>query len=235
MFKRKLCILVLMLVATGCGKSVDVKHEEMLKTTNTVPELKEKKVELAKTENGIMLFANKQAEGDLFKEITIQTKERSKVFPWSTSTNPTYYPVVKVGDFYTDNKEELAVIHTKGYGTGVLEQKVHVLNVADLSEIPVENPMDAAYKQVSSKITTAGDSVTVELEINKKKIEKKYKKSDAATWYEKVGYGAITEYTLKDNKLLATLSVNISPAETAGNLVVEYGKDLKVKSITFKD
>lgn len=101
--------------------------------------------------------------------------------------------------------------------------------------IPVENPVHAAYKQVPSKITTVGDSVKIEMDINNKRVEKIYRNSDAAVWLEHAGYGAITEYTLGENKLFANLSINVSPAESAGTLALEYDSNLKVVGISYRD
>ncbi|UUZ82881.1 hypothetical protein LJK88_02315 [Paenibacillus sp. P26] len=157
-----------------CGKAADPKPAggSPEPAAPAAPaDVPEKRTELAKAD-GITIWASQPAEGDLFKEITVQTKERSQTFSWSTSSNPTYYPAVKLGNFYTGNTQEIAVILTKGYGTGVLQQELHVLNLADLSEIPVENPEDAVAKKVKSKITKAAKTVRVELEAGGKPSRK---------------------------------------------------------------
>ncbi|UUZ90990.1 hypothetical protein LJK87_35175 [Paenibacillus sp. P25] len=166
---RKYALILLftvMLAVAGRGKAADPKPAggSPEPAAPAAPaDVPEKRTELAKAD-GITIWASQPAEGDLFKEITVQTKERSQTFSWSTSSNPTYYPAVKLGNFYTGNTQEIAVILTKGYGTGVLQQELHVLNLADLSEIPVENPEDAVAKKVKSKITKAAKTVRVELE-----------------------------------------------------------------------
>lgn len=231
-----MCALIF--AVTGCGNNTPtqtkVSDSPPSAAESNAGAVSEGAIELAKA-NDVTIYANKPAEDAVFREITIQTKNRAKTFPWITSENRTYYPKAYEADINKDSQTELVLILTIDHGTGVLAQEVHVLNVEDLSEVPVENPVEAAYKQVPSKITAASDSVTVELEINKQKVEKKFKKSDAAIWFDRVGYGAFTEYTYQDSKLLANVSVNVSPAETAGTLVVEYDSNLKVLNISMKE
>ncbi|WP_274472652.1 MULTISPECIES: hypothetical protein [unclassified Paenibacillus] len=233
--KRTLCVLGLTLVVTlvvaGCVKAVDTKTEEVSPTPMAITDSMDKKIELAKT-GGMMIFAYQPAEGDVFKGITVQTKEPSKTFSWSTTINPTYYPTITVGDFYTGGKDEIAIILTKGYGTGILQQELHVLKKEDLSEILVENPIIAIKKNVKSKITKGDKTVTVELEANGMKFKKEYKKSAAGTWNENVAFGDIVQFIIDKNKITAHLPGAVSPApEIVATAVAEYGKDLKINKV----
>jgi hypothetical protein len=233
LFKGTLCVLGLALVVAGCGKSVDLKPEVVSPPNQVSSESKDRKVELARTGNGIVISANNPAEGDLFKGITIQTKDQSKDFEWNTSSNPAYYPTVKVGDFYIGDKDELAKILTKGHGTGVLQQEFHVLNLGDLSEIAVENPIEAIKRDVKSKVTKGDNTITIELEADGARIKKEYEKSAAGSWSESVVFGDMVNFAIDGNKISASHLGAVSPAShIIATAVVEYGNDLRVNRVS---
>lgn len=233
LFVRTICVFVLVFLVAGCERSVDPTTKVMSPIPGQVlVEPKGTKVEVAKTSDGIKILANKPEAGDLFQGITIQTKDLSKSFDWNTSSNPAYYPVAEVGDFYTGNKDELVVILTKGHGTGVLRQEIHVLNVEDLSEIPVDSPEEAIKREVKSKLTKRDQIVTVELETKGAIITKEYTKSEAGSWSEGVGFGDIVRFEIIRGKITANLPGAVSPGPLiVATAVVSYGKDLKVDSV----
>lgn len=233
LFKRTLCVLGLTLVVAGCGKSDELNPGVVSPPNQVSAESKDRNVELARTDNGIVISANNPAEGDVFKGITIQTKDQSKVFAWNTSSNPAYYPTVKVGDFYIGNKDELAIILTKGHGTGVLQQEIHVLNLGDLSEIAVENPIEAIKRDVKNKVTKGDNTITIELEADGARIKKEYEKSAAGSWSESVVFGDMVNFAIDGNKISASLPGAVSPAShIIATAVVEYGNDLRVNRVS---
>lgn len=232
LFKRTLCVIGLTLVVAGCGKTDDLKLEVVSSPNQVSAESKDKKIELARTDDGIVISANYPAEGDLFKGITIQTKDQSKDFEWNTSSNRAYYPTVKVGDFCIGYKNELAIILTKGHGTGVLQQEIHVLNLGDLSEIAVENPIEAIKRDVKSKVTKGDKTIAIELEANGARIKREYERSAAGSWSENVVFGDTVNFAIDGNKISASLPGANSPASyIVATAVVEYGNDLRAKRV----
>ncbi|WP_435171805.1 hypothetical protein [Paenibacillus glycanilyticus] len=108
----------------------------------------------------IKLFGQKEENG-LFKEISVTTLAGSKSFPWSNVTNPAYYPAIEVADLNEDGDNEIIIVLTKGYGTGVNAQELHILKEDDLSELTVENPLHYIIKHSHSSIQSIGDKVKV--------------------------------------------------------------------------
>jgi len=196
----------------------------------------ENKMELSKIDDVVML-ANKQADGGMFKEITVRTKDKSKTFPWVNVTNPTYYPTVSIADVNADGKEEVVVFLTTGYGTGVHVQKIHILDKDNLTEIlpGIGNPLDTIKKKVNSKITKDNGKVQVDVKWNSKKIEKTYNELDAGVWNDYVAFGGVVEYQLHNNKIYAIVPGNVATTWYVVVAIVEYGPDFKAKNITVKD
>lgn len=184
----------------------------------------------------VEILAFQPPEDGVYKGITVRTPSRDQTFAWSTSSNETYAPAVSLTDLTGDNKNELTIILTKGYGTGVLEQEIHVLNPEDVTEIPLENPLEAVREQVSASMTPSDDSMILTLQIdNKGDVVKLYDASYAAVWLDRPGYGSILKYEVRDNRLWAYVSVSVSPAELAGMLAAEYDTGLKIKDLNFEE
>lgn len=240
MLKKALFICALMLLVAGCGENAEktkannnFEQNQIGQRTSVGSEVN--KVELAK--NGdVTLLANKQADGDMFTEIILRTKDKSKTFPW-TSLSKHYpdEPSINIADVDADGKEEVIVTLLKGTGTGAFLEEIHVLNKEDLTEIIVENPLNAIYKKVNSKITKNNGKVNMVVRWDDKKIEKTYNELDAGVWNEKVGFGGIVEYQLHNNKIYAIVPGSVATTWYDVVAVVEYGPDLRVRNIMVKD
>lgn len=227
-----------MLVVAGCGENtekpgVNNNSEPTRVEQQASAGLDENKLELAKA-GDVTLLTNKQSDNDIFKEITVRTKDKSKTFPWVNVTNSTYYPIVNITDVNADGKKEVVVFCSTGTGTGFHEQEIHVLNKEDLTEIIVENPFETIRKKVNSKITKNNGKVNVVVKWDGKKIEKTYNESDAVQWEDRVFFPRVT-YQLVDNTIYAIMVGYTTPALVAVVAIVEYGSDLKARNITVKD
>lgn len=181
--------------------------------------------------NNITLCANDGTEDGMYQGITVQTKDKIKAFSWLTVTNPTYAPTINVIDADADGKDEVIIILTTGYGTNVLQQEIHVLNMEDLSEISIQNPIKAINKKATSTITKNEGKVNAVIKWDGKVIEKSYYESEAGIWFDEVTFGSIITYEIIDNKITATVPGAVSPSEFPVTAFIEYGSDLKVDTI----
>jgi hypothetical protein len=224
---RKFITILFIFILTGCGSNSGLEDNDPVDNS-----LKEK-VNLVSVDD-VTLFGG-TTEGDSFTEITVKTSNNQTNFPWSNVKNETYFPTLKITDVDLDGKNEIIVILTKGYGTGVHEQEIHVLKKEDLNEIPAENPIEFLNNNAKSEITKANEKVNVVLEIGDKKFEKSYDESFVGSWNEKVGFGSIVNYELVDNKIIAVVPGSVSPSEFAVSVKLEYGSDLKVKNIILEE
>lgn len=187
-------------------------------------------VEIVETDK-VTLIANNVTD-DMYEGIIVQTQDKINAFPWVNVTNPSYVPTVNIADVNNDGKDEIIIILTTGYGTGVLQQDIHVLNMGDLSEINIQNPMEEINKNVSSTITENEGKVNVTVKWNGKIIEKSnYNPDYAGIWFDEVSFGSHIRYDIIDNKIIANVSGAISPAGFPITVFMEYNSDLKVNSI----
>ncbi|WP_199623618.1 hypothetical protein [Paenibacillus alkalitolerans] len=230
MLKKLLLLWLFAILVGGCGFADDKEAEPDSSQTETVgTQPLSEKTELAAAD-GVTLYGGKE-EGGVFRVITIKTGNTEKSFSWSTVTNESYFPDLKLIDTDQDGNDEIVIIVTKGYGTGVYDQEIHVLNEEDLSEMPVESAIEFINGSAKSEIVKAYGKMKVTLDISGEKFEQSYEESFAAVWHDKVGFGSIVRYQLEDNKIVAVIPGNISPAGFVVDVKLEYGADLKVEHV----
>lgn len=225
------------------------KAEENLVTSYTnsevkMPGIREKvsfegyEIVAKSTEENITLYAKKM-EGleSQYREFKIDFKGEIYSRPfWMNVTNPSYAPEIYFEDINQENKNELIIILTLGYGTGALLQEVYVYGYTNgLANVLVDDPMAIIYKNVKTKLSTE----EAELRVGNKKYKVDITPLDVQpkNLFEDIGFGSIIKYEVKDHQLSATVPAQISPAGFIGQLVIVYeyrDKMYQAKSIEFQ-
>jgi hypothetical protein len=192
---------------------------------------------VAKLNNGdITLYAKKKVE--FYQDFKIDFKGTLYSRPfWINVSNPTYAPQVYYEDINNDEKKELVIILTKGYGTGVLEQEVNVFNVDNnrFVEVLVDNPMAIVNRNIRSSLSQSKAELTIGKKhyvINVKKLE-----LIPETIFDEMNFGSIIKYEVKSNKLVAILHPQIAPGVFVGSIIITYDyfdKMYQAKSIEFQ-
>lgn len=186
--------------------------------------------------NEAEIYLNKKNDtGDMYEEIAVETKDNKKTFPWRNVTNPSYAPITIIADVDGDTNDEIIIILTTGYGTGVYVQEIHILNLENLTENYIEDPIKAINNTVTSSITINGDKVNVTVKWDGKTIEKSYDKSYVGIWNEKVSFGTIVNYEVINNRIIANVPGAMSHSAFPVTAVLEYDENLKVISLEVLD
>ncbi len=192
---------------------------------------------VAKIHNeNITLYAKKKDE--FYQDFKIDFKGAlySKSF-WFNVSNPTYAPQLYYEDINKDNKKELIIILTKGYGTGVLEQEVNIFHIDSnrFEQVLVDNPMSIVNKNIRSSLTQSKAEITIGKQhyvINVKKLN-----LIPETIFDEINFGSIIKYEVQNNKLIATLHPQFSPGAFVGSIIITYeylDKMYQAKSIEFQ-
>lgn len=150
---------------------------------------------------------------------------------WINVSNEAYKPQLFYNDINSDGKKELIIILTTGYGTGIIEQNIHVLHKTKTDigevykEIIVDNPMTILLKNVKTKLTKSkaiiniGNEQTI-INIDELDIDPKNLFSDIVT-------GNIVKFNVLNDKLTAIIGAQVSPVGGyIGSFYITY---------TFKD
>jgi len=231
LFKYMKCLLITVIAMTLAACSHSSGNSSNEPPPSSVSD--ENLVHLVKA-NDVIISAFKDMDSDVFRGITVQAGQLSKTFDWVNVTNQTYYPVVHIADINRDARNEIIIILTTGYGTGINEQEIHVLDKDDLSELPLENPLQAIHDEVTSEILHKQDQVKVVVEADHDRVEQNYLESDAVLWNEEVSFGDVIGYSVADGVITATVPGSVSPASFAVDAILEYGPDLRVRSISLE-
>ncbi len=184
----------------------------------------------------ITLYA-KEVNG-LYQDFKIDFKGQiySRPFWMSVANNPNYAPEIYSEDINQDEKEELIIILTKGYGTGVLQEEVYVLGYSDgLVDVLVDNPLAIINKNVKSKLSTKEAKISVgekvyTVDIIPLQIE-------STNIFGDIVFGDIINYEVTDSQLIVRVSGRISPSSNVGEIVIIYeyrDKMYQAKSIDFQ-
>lgn len=182
----------------------------------------------------ITLYAKKF--GNLYRDFKIDFKGETYFRPfWMNDTNPAYAPQIYYEDINKDEKNELIITLTKGYGTGVLDEEVYVYSYSNgLIDILVDNPMAIINKNVKTKLSD--ERAEVIIDGKKCSIDITPLEIKPENLFDDIGFESIINYNVEDNHLVVSVSGQISPASFVGSIVIVYefrDKMYQVKLIEF--
>lgn len=182
----------------------------------------------------ITLYAKKF--GSLYRDFKIDFKGETYFRPfWMNDTNPAYAPQIYYEDINKDEKNELIITLTKGYGTGVLDEEVYVYSYSNgLIDISVDNPMAIINKNVKTKLSD--ERAEVIIDGKKCSIDITPLEIKPENLFDDIGFESIINYNVEDNHLVVSVSGQISPASFVGSIVIVYefrDKMYQVKLIEF--
>ncbi|MGE8203049.1 hypothetical protein ACQKP0_00575 [Heyndrickxia sp. NPDC080065] len=175
---------------------------------------------------------------DLYYNFKIDFKGRTSSRPfWMNVTNPTYAPQIYYKDINKDEKKELIIILTKGYGTGVLDEEVYVFETDSnrFGEVLVDNPLAVVLKNAKTSLTPTEAKISIG--------DKKYVVDISPVGikpenvFKDIYFGGIIKYEVVNNHLIVRLTAQVSPAHSIGEVIITYeyrDKMYQAKSVVFQ-
>lgn len=214
-----------------CNESIPIQSEPELVVGNL-------------SEDNITLYAI-QKDGEL-KNFKLESNGTIQYFPtWFNVSNEAYYPKIFYKDINSDGNKELIIVLTTGYGTGNVEQNVHVFNKHKINigedykevfkEVLVDNPLAIILKNVKTTLTKSEANITIGDEETVIKIDKMGIPSNHL--FQDVDTGNIIKFDVINNELTAIIGAQIAPAGgLIGNFYITYSlkdKMYQLKKIKF--
>lgn len=185
------------------------------------------------------LSADRLKDG-MFSDMMLSIDGKTKRFTWKTYSEIAFLPELSYADLDADGRNELIIILCENEGTGVLVEKIHILNPEDFSGITVQSPLTALQNRVKSKIDESGVIITIDnqhpLEFAEKEIDAKV--AEKEHWFGNLATGAVIDYSMQGNDIVVRVAAQLSPAGLLGdfNLKYEYkDQQFKVSSISFAE
>lgn len=180
--------------------------------------------QLALVENkelDIKISGVNQPSSGMIEPLIVQIGETNQSFNWENVSNETYYPELIAMDLDNDEEQELIIVLTLGYGTGMKNSEVHVLK-KDFTEIPFPNPLDNAHSKLEDSLAQNGQERSYTITVEGQSSQFTFKEEDAVEWFEKAAVGQSLSYRVEDDEIVAVLSVQVSPAMVVGDLEIPY-------------
>ncbi|MBS4199162.1 hypothetical protein KHA93_05775 [Bacillus sp. FJAT-49732] len=175
---------------------------------------------------------------DLYYDFKIDFKGRIASRPfWMNVTNPTYAPKIYYEDINQDEKNELIIILTKGYGTGALDEEVYVFETDSnrFGEVLVDNPLAVVLKNTKTRLTLTAAKLSIgdkQYVVNISPVGIK-----PENIFKDIYFGSIIKYELENNHLIARLAAQVSLAHSIGEVIITYeyrDKMYQARSVDFR-
>ena len=173
-----------------------------------------------------------------FTDITLYINGKSHNYAWETIANSYFMPQLFYADVDKDASNELGVILCEETGTTILQERLHIINVDNFSEIPLEDPVAVLGKRVKTSITEDKVNVTIDdgepIWFAAKGVESAF--GNRNTWFPNLKIGSKIQYYVSENTLYAQVSAQISATGFLGNFILTYdytGDKLEITNITF--
>ncbi|WP_238652417.1 stalk domain-containing protein [Paenibacillus piscarius] len=167
-------------------------------------------------------------DGNSYKGFILEANGKKQRFNWTVPRDYSHPPQLFYADVDGDGKPEATVVFTVGTGTSLVAQEVHVVKPEQGKEISVPAADEAARAAVSSSIVLDQKDVLLKLELqgpvpSKVTLRIPDRAEDGLTYFgSKAAIGAVTYYTVENNKLLADTSLMVGMTESVGTLKLEY-------------
>ncbi|WP_307206321.1 hypothetical protein [Paenibacillus harenae] len=224
-------IIVLSILAVGCSNTNDqtVINQKIIPQKLTVISESQDKL--------VSVLADTNIEGDLLDGITLKIRDQERKFQWKTVSNPTYYPIVLSENIDNDPDNEVVVILTTGYGTGMRQSQVHILK-QDFTELSVDDPLQGIKRYIKTSHVKEDGKQIYSLALNNRDFKKEFAESEAGQWFDDIVFGNIIGYRVQDKHLIAELPAQVSPGLFLGTVEAEYqvkDQELIIGSVTFSE
>ncbi|WP_211748549.1 stalk domain-containing protein [Paenibacillus sp. Marseille-Q4541] len=193
-----------------------------------------------KGEPDTVLVPVKVEESGYVKGMKLRLAGTWSTYPeWEGLWNWRYKPEIHVEDISGDGKNEMVVINTLGYGTGLFMQEVKVIDPSSRKEVRVDSLERIVDENIKSEMTLDKDQMHIQIQIkgNQKPITQTienpgYNKDE---FNKKIGFGSVQRYELKDGKLMTTVAATYDFGIPVGDLVITYQyKDQRYQADSIK-
>ncbi|EQB87262.1 hypothetical protein J2Z44_002869 [Clostridium punense] len=141
-----------------------------------------------------------------------------KEFNWKSVMKT---PNMQLCDLNDDGKEELATIVTTGYGTGFLEQKIHVVDLETMDEVKVDDPVEVTKNNVKTYLSSDKVVFSLNGEDFSYSLEDKAS-STAEEEFKNLTYGTFITHYLENNKIKTKVDARTNPNSSLTQFEITY-------------
>lgn len=169
------------------------------------------------TARGVYVYGKKLDSAQYFNQILVKTKTSQKQFNWTATARS---PVLTFADVTGSGEENIVIIFITAYGTGLLKSDVHIVNMSLTREIPVDDPVTAAQRLITSRIE--GQEIVFRAGGKEYRVRPIVGAGGIQGEYKNLEYGNVVTYRVEGNRLIATVGVQTNPFAFLGEFTLVY-------------
>lgn len=181
------------------------------------PELPGYQLIISNPVKGVYVYGKKLDSQPYFEQVLVKTKTAQRLFNWKASTKN---PRLMFANITGGGAEYEVIIFVTGYGTGILESEIHVLDRTLTKEIPVEKPETAAQRLIKSRIE--GQEIVFNAGGKDYRVSPRIGAGGISQQLKNLQYGSVVNYNVVNNRIYATVSVQTSPSYVLGEFTLMY-------------
>lgn len=166
---------------------------------------------------GVFVYGKKLDGRPYFNQVLVKTPETQKEYNWKATTKN---PRLVLADITGSGKENIIIIFITAYGTGFTESHAHILDMSLTKEIPFEDPSAAAQRLVGTSIE--GQEIVFRAGGKEYRVRPRVGAGGIQKEYSNLQYGSIVNYTVENNRLKATVTVETPYNTFLGEFALEY-------------
>lgn len=200
------------------------------------PDLKDYKLVASLPSENISLFAQSNKSKDMYNKFILVANKKTTVQNWENVANSTFPPKLLLSDINKDGNRELIVILTTGTGSDLHIENIHILELPNLKEISILNPINIINENVNTKIISKDDKVLIAISVNNSITEIVKDKSFTPLWFNNVAFGSEIHWRINNDIIYADVDAQVSPSGYVGTIEIEYefkGDMIALKKIRF--
>jgi hypothetical protein len=212
-----LCTGTILEQANDSENTLKVSKNYNIKNSSFQPELPGYQLIISNPAKGVFVYGKKLDSQPYFEQVLIKTKTAEKLFNWKASTKN---PRLMFANITGSGVEYEVIIFVTGYGTGLLDSEIHVLDSTLTKEIPVEKPEVAAQRLIKSRIE--GQEIVFSAGGKEYRVSPRVGSGGISQEYRNLQYGSVVNYNVANNKIYATVSVQTNPSYFLGEFTLVY-------------
>ncbi len=195
-------------------------------------------------EEKIYLYALNEEEdqilrAEMYQGLILSVNGKKQLFDWETIAMIVDLPQLSYVDLNGDKKKEIAIILSRGRGTGIVHQTIHIINPENFTEYKVENPLDIIKDNVETQIISGREvkvkinGIVTDVNLDNLPLAEAFPKTISNIYYENT-----LDYYIpfNTNRLAAIIGVEVGPTKYIGFITIDYAfqdGEFKANKISF--
>lgn len=182
-------------------------------------------VSIAPENNDVLVYPmSVEGSGYIYNGLVVEANGKKREFREWRAEGGSYKPEVHELDLNGDGKKEIVVLYSEGHGTGIYLGKARILDPVSLELMKMQSLDDIVKEHVQSKVNAGSGQIEIDITVDGVPAEStRVEKAGGDVLYnDKLQFGRVTNYSIKNGKLVVSTSGAYGEGVYAGDLTFSY-------------